>query len=1587
MMAKHVKKHTRPPQARHMKRSRLRLSSGILAATMLFAVFFGNVVLPSGVSADAIAYNKERWQECENKFRWEEKQTAGLTPWTGGKTQPAAGAGTEASPYEASTPEELRWCLENPAGWTHLKITADMDLGGRGETPKNWNNIRITQAVQIDGGGHTLYNLYSAGSTQGVYGLIGEATNVGFSLKNLCLSNVKIQVQAARNDTGKYNQGAATLIGKFNGGTVDNCTVSHALVNGDGYYNGCSGLFAPDGTGCNGITITNTKAIDVNVYGDGCISGFIEGPWTASETTAAAGGMRIENCAAMDGVVISNGGHSGGFTSCVRLGNNSGHEAVYKNCYINDDVYGNNETGVFVGVTHGGVHKFENCFAAGKIEGTTKIGGFFGCPSSSQSETFTNCYSTSMVGMSNGGTYMGGFAGIADAGKSQFINCFAAGEVGTLRSNEKGEPLDENGHVMANQFVTGFIGNNTGACQNCYYDKQTTGMCDLGAMAGVTGLLTDELIGKADTLNTDKDNPVWIASAGGYPELIPLAQSDDAMTRAYSMASVSTVHLYANPKDPGDYDTVRHIRYVFPLTNNENSGKHEAFHISWANYEGEDPEHPLFPNKSPLVDGDVPIIVLANVGSKDSVTSVAPGIGWLQVNAQDKTSGIVGMRRLRLIPTTAIATLTFNDASLGTTDIVTVPGAPGGAPDGLDPLDPSEEPKLTYDHRKTITFVTANSTKLNSFLLDQDGGTLEDKLHKYDISTKPFPEDIVAEIQDDGTLKYPLGVDLSDDSLMVVLEKENEDGTFEKIPWTDERIELFEGKRTADPGDGGSYRLSYSWEDKEGTTIKAQGTKSVDIVEQAYVVFHKNYPVAEGEDETYCSKGYYRAGTPANELPQGLDLTREGYTYRGWSTNKNSVVLQDSARSAAVSDPFDETTRLHGGRNDVYAVWQVNDHMLAVKDYEGNDIVPPCEVSFGTGLAERIAQRLEEESAEPPASETKFLGWTTDPSKGVDIDAASTMPDHGVTVYPVYASKPSITTTVENVTAKADNDRKENHVGDTLHYTVTVKNDGPHSVWQDVAIRNQLPPGLSFVPGSVTLKAKGDADGTAIPDADIYKDEEHRIQYTIGDMPAGSEYVLEFDVLINGKAADVSDTPEGEENRDISSVVEATGTDSDGQPVTDPDNPDNPGNPDNPTDPDDPDKPGGGLVSKPEIPNTAAPDPANPDKPVKPMVTPFDPDGYVKMELTNHTTTTGPARVDDVLEYTITVGNRRENSKWEDVAIRNELPKGLLFVPDSIYLVYPDGTKEHLKDEDVYNPDTHSLSYTISAVGGNQHYFLSFEAMISRESINLPDTDIENTVEVKGKDPHGNPVEETPDAPAVPAQDPENPGILWAKPDGKLTKTARNLTRQDKTQAGDRIAYTLTAQNHGKNSVWRDVVLFDKLPEGLRIDTASLELTKPDGSKVTVAAAAYNEQTRLLSVYAGDLYENESAILDFVAVVEEAAVGQDIGNTGYVYGEEDHKGEPWVGTERPKVGDPYVPEDIETLEQEWIGSEPVYPDSGKNPEAVPAAPPVTETPAPTEAIDAVQTGDAGQTGLGILLLALSAAVLSGCLFWRRKKTR
>lgn len=1381
------------------------------AVTFLLALILAAGALMS-VPAQALAvdwgtYLAQQWQGCEDTFAALDRDT-GLTPWDGSASQPASGSGTAADPWLVGTPAELSWVMHNaPGAQKSLRLTADLDMGGRAKRAWAPATGFDTGTVLIDGAGHTVYNLYvtGAGGASNAPGLafISSVNNPSFTMRDVTFRFCEVR------SSGGYNQ--AVAVGYFVRGLVDNVGVEDSIVKGGNFVAGLlvgwdTGYAAVDGNGNKldaptGSFINRCRTVRVYTYGASCIGNFIAPLWGGTVTNSYAEG----------GVTISTGGHSGGFVSCPGY-------CYVENCFCNITMYGNTQTGVFNGVNHFN-NAFVNCGASGVVEGTNQVGGFVGDAtrgtSSAYPSQYTDCYSTTMVGMQSSANNMGGFVGSTD-GNIRYTDCYAAGEVGALTT------------VGNSATVGGFMGANGGSVfTHCYFDKQTSAMDVRTADtdAGIRGLLTKEMTGPDALANlAGLSGDVWMAKDGVYPQLQRFANPAEFPAdrrnnmRANSMASVCTAMLYPSNGDYEDtaYDSVRNITYVFPLTNDAMVND-PSFAVSWEADE-------IYSDV--VGDHDVPVVVLDE--NTYEVKSLAPGVGWTTVRVVYTDPGTgeqtVGSRRLRLVPTTTLSLAT----SRGIDHVAYV------AREGARPLPVNvDEGFVSYDHRLGVNFSTGNAIQLGNGQLKQEG---------FPAGCEDFTDVRLTEVG---------GV------VDVAMDRQEEDGTWTELELTDDLKALLLRKRHTELRDLGHYRMRYKWYtsgNKNGAYLES--VKYLDVIETFDVTYYRNDEDLEqpakkdaaveqvmfwrargsslrtaldgGAAPYYYDIGAYVPGDhvdpayyPGSTAPaEGVPATpaTDGWQFDGWNTAADGT-----------GDGFDASTAINGSVK-VYGQWSPKP-VRVVFDLGGGTLTDPDDEDAVPTSGPIVQDKHALETVTPPAGTPvregySFMGWSTEEDAlEPDYDPDERLweePDGTRTYHAVWVPNPVTAITAETRNA-TDPEAAHPQVGDDLVTTVTASNTGdPDSYWKDVDATVTLPDGVDLADEPVTVSYPDGTERTFDP-KELFDAQTRTVRVPLGSVPGNSKVVMRLHTTVNGNA--LEKRPENPDDPDSPAVppvqipVGAAGSNPDGSPV-------------------------------PEETRETVPRGGDED------VLPDDPEPAVEKTVTDVTRGDAvDAQVGDILRYTVTVTNPVPYSLLKDARATDLLPAGIDLDRDSVRVTYADGTEAAMDPALVYDEATHTLTVPVGDVAGGDTVTVTFEGSIDRSVVDSETPgarDVGNVAVLDGDTPEDNEVPTERSSKVFPAG-----WIRFAVPEPSLSKTVVDDDAQDGFFEGDQVTYTIEVGNATAGTVWEDVVVHDTLPEGLSIVPTSLVLEHPDGTRERLARDLYDPETRELTVPVGDVAGGE----------------------------------------------------------------------------------------------------------------------------------
>jgi|GEM_PF-5932544 len=436
-------------------------------------------------------------------------KTAGCSmPWNGNSTAPPANQTVSGAaynittnPYLVYTAEEYRYCVLNHASFRLMK---DIDLGGY--LGRNWTTpAAASVAWTADGNGHTVYNYYRHARASLDFNVAGSATGQsmfgpanGITIKNLRASNAYAYAADALANPNGTVRGLGLFLTYDGTGT---CTVLNCAAEKSVLY--LESTNENRGYGASTFVVSSNNAtVDKCYANDVHIFVFSTSRASCASQILFSGTGTVTNTFSINGTVIGNRGHNGGFVSCM-----SGLSTI-RNCFSDVEIYGYQDAGAFVGVQHGNAstkHVIENCFSTGKVEGVEALGGFMGSPdayanSGIASSEIKNAYSTAMVGMMSNarkqGSFLGSWKGVVNntnnsARNYTITDCYGAGEVGSLDMDST--------LGRGNSTSAGFTGahyydaatSNTIKYTNCYYDKQTTGMKEWALGCPTDGTETD----------------------------------------------------------------------------------------------------------------------------------------------------------------------------------------------------------------------------------------------------------------------------------------------------------------------------------------------------------------------------------------------------------------------------------------------------------------------------------------------------------------------------------------------------------------------------------------------------------------------------------------------------------------------------------------------------------------------------------------------------------------------------------------------------------------------------------------------------------------------------------------------------------------------------------------------------------------------------------------------------------------------------------------------------------------------------------------------------------------------------------------
>ena len=385
---------------------------------------------------------------------------------------------------------ETEWRIDD-AGYIRKVKETDYNLGNLGEAPTdNKHEYYITNEQGLK----NLANWVNGGNSFS-----------GFTIKmlnNVSLStsfNAPIGTGIMTNSNGKPFEGTFDGCGyKITGlstsgfsttypalfgyvrGTIKNLTVSGTSTSGG--IVGCLGSWKALVENCTSeVTINGSSMAGgiVAVVQYGTVSGCVnDGEVYSSATSAGVGGIVgaintsnesiIESCT--NKKKIKGVGLVGGICGAPYYG-------IIRNCANLGDVEGTgNEVGGIAGLFNGYEEKvgIENCYNAGNVKGTFRVGGITGWTATGNYSYIANCYNSGNVTANEAETQIGGIVGYNSCANSIIENCYYLHKETTTYNGIGEETPDAEGVTM--QFSNSDLSNLCKSLNDWVDDHNTEGI-------------------------------------------------------------------------------------------------------------------------------------------------------------------------------------------------------------------------------------------------------------------------------------------------------------------------------------------------------------------------------------------------------------------------------------------------------------------------------------------------------------------------------------------------------------------------------------------------------------------------------------------------------------------------------------------------------------------------------------------------------------------------------------------------------------------------------------------------------------------------------------------------------------------------------------------------------------------------------------------------------------------------------------------------------------------------------------------------------------------------------------------------------
>lgn len=380
-------------------------------------------------------------------------------------------------------------------------------------------------------------------------------------------------------------------------------------------------------------------------------------------------------------------------------------------------------------------------------------------------------------------------------------------------------------------------------------------------------------------------------------------------------------------------------------------------------------------------------------------------------------------------------------------------------------------------------------------------------------------------------------------------------------------------------------------------------------------------------------------------------------------------------------------------------------------------------------------------------------------------------------------------------------------VGDTIEYTVKMRNKIANSIAKKIIIEDSLPNGVDYVPGTIKV------DGKAVTDA-LDQDSGH---YTTGK--------------IIGNLGDITDT--GWHTVTFQAKVKSNQLDKTIRNV--------------------------GKVMGENIP------PQEPEASI--VIEPKDPKMETVKEAKNLQQGKSKYEVGDTIEYTVKMRNSMTDSVIKNASIEDPLPEGVEYVPGTIRVEgkvvtdAEDGDSGHYKSSkvigkfgDIRDTGWHTIVFHVKVKSEQAGKEIVNKGKVTGE--NVTPQEPEKLVKIDYKDPKIEAVKEV-----------------------KNTQQGKN-----KYEVKDTIEYTIKVRNTVKDSILKNGVVEDQLPEGVEYVPGTIRV---DGKTVTDAEdedKGHYKSGKIIGKL-GDVQDTEWHTIVFQVKIKDGYEDNKILNVGKVTGD------------------------------------------------------------------------------------------------------